>query len=50
MGNHSFSHPRMTKENQTDRERELERTAVDLDLAGCPQADQIVPAAVQRLG
>ena len=37
VGNHSFSHPRMTKENQAARERELERTAVDLDLAGCPQ-------------
>ncbi len=37
VGNHSFSHPRMTKEDQLSRERQLERTAVDLDLLGCPQ-------------
>lgn len=32
-GNHSFSHPRLTQETADGRERELERTAVDLDLA-----------------
>jgi len=37
IGNHSFSHPRMTNEDQVSRERELERTSVDLDLLGCPQ-------------
>jgi len=37
VGNHSFGHPRMTEEDQISREREVERTAVDLDLLGCPQ-------------
>lgn len=41
VGNHSFSHPRMPKENQACWERELERTAVDLDLAGCPQTSRL---------
>jgi peptidoglycan/xylan/chitin deacetylase (PgdA/CDA1 family) len=36
VGNHSFSHTRMTKADQISRERELERTALDLDLLGCP--------------
>jgi peptidoglycan/xylan/chitin deacetylase (PgdA/CDA1 family) len=35
VGNHSFSHPRLTKSAQLAREQELERTAVDLDLLGC---------------
>jgi peptidoglycan/xylan/chitin deacetylase (PgdA/CDA1 family) len=38
VGNHSFSHPRMTEVDQAARQRELERTAVNLDLLGCPQA------------
>jgi peptidoglycan-N-acetylglucosamine deacetylase len=37
VGNHSYSHARLTKADQPCREQELERTAVDLDLAGCPQ-------------
>jgi peptidoglycan-N-acetylglucosamine deacetylase len=41
VGNHSFSHPRMTKEDQTSREQELERTAVDLDLLGCPPSQRL---------
>jgi peptidoglycan/xylan/chitin deacetylase (PgdA/CDA1 family) len=41
VGNHSFSHPRMTGEDQASRERELERTAVNLDLAGCPKASRL---------
>jgi peptidoglycan/xylan/chitin deacetylase (PgdA/CDA1 family) len=41
VGNHSFSHPCMTKEDQASRERELERTAVDLDLLGCPQSPRL---------
>ncbi len=41
VGNHSFSHPRMTKEDQIAREQELERTSVDLDLAGCPQDSRL---------
>jgi peptidoglycan/xylan/chitin deacetylase (PgdA/CDA1 family) len=41
VGNHSFSHPRMTKCNQFSREQELERTSVDLDLLGCPQSERL---------
>jgi peptidoglycan-N-acetylglucosamine deacetylase len=41
VGNHSFSHPRMTKEDQISRERQLERTAIDLDLLGCPQSERL---------
>ena len=41
VGNHSFSHPRLTKEDQLSRERELERTALDLDLLGCPQSPRL---------
>lgn len=40
VGNHSFSHPRLTKIAQLSREQELERTAVDLDLLGCPQSQR----------
>lgn len=41
VGNHSFSHPRLTKADQVFRERELERTAVELDLIGCPPEPQL---------
>jgi peptidoglycan/xylan/chitin deacetylase (PgdA/CDA1 family) len=41
VGNHSFSHPRLTKEDQLSRERQLERTAVDLDLLGCPREHRL---------
>ena len=41
VGNHSFSHPRMTKCNQFSREQELERTQVDLDFQGCPQSERL---------
>jgi peptidoglycan/xylan/chitin deacetylase (PgdA/CDA1 family) len=41
VGNHSFSHPRFTKTGQVSREQELERTAVDLDLLGCPQPQRL---------
>jgi peptidoglycan/xylan/chitin deacetylase (PgdA/CDA1 family) len=41
VGNHSFSHPRLTKTGQLFREQELERTAVDLDLLGCPQSPRL---------
>lgn len=43
IGNHSFSHPRMTNEDQLSRERELERTSLDLDLLGCPQKRNFRP-------
>jgi peptidoglycan/xylan/chitin deacetylase (PgdA/CDA1 family) len=41
VGNHSFSHPRFTGIAQPSREQELERTAVDLDLLGCPQSERL---------
>jgi peptidoglycan-N-acetylglucosamine deacetylase len=41
VGNHSFSHPRLTKCNQFSREQELERTQVDLDCLGCPQSERL---------
>ncbi|HZE21522.1 MAG TPA: polysaccharide deacetylase family protein, partial [Desulfobaccales bacterium] len=41
VGNHSYSHPRITKEDQLSRERQLERTALDLDLLGCPRTDRL---------
>jgi peptidoglycan/xylan/chitin deacetylase (PgdA/CDA1 family) len=41
VGNHSFSHPRLTKCNQLSREQELERTQVDLDFQGCPQSERL---------
>jgi peptidoglycan/xylan/chitin deacetylase (PgdA/CDA1 family) len=31
----------MTKEDQLSRERQLERTAVDLDLLGCPRSPRL---------
>jgi len=37
VGNHTFSHPRLPKIDQLSRERELERTRLDLDLLGCCQ-------------
>lgn len=41
VGNHSFNHPRFTQIAQPSREQELERTAVDLDLLGCPQSERL---------
>jgi len=41
VGNHSFSHPRMIKEDQLSRERQLERTTLALDLLGCPQSPRL---------
>lgn len=41
VGNHSFSHPRLTKTGQLIREQELERTSLDLDLLGCPQSQRL---------
>jgi peptidoglycan/xylan/chitin deacetylase (PgdA/CDA1 family) len=34
VGNHSFAHPRLTKSDELSRERELERTALELELLG----------------
>ena len=41
LGNHSFSHPRLTKTGQLSREQELERTSLDLDLLGCPRSQRL---------
>jgi peptidoglycan/xylan/chitin deacetylase (PgdA/CDA1 family) len=41
VGNHTFTHPHLPAENQIARERELERTSLDLDLVGCPKADRL---------
>jgi len=41
VGNHSYSHPRLTVAGEDARESELERTAVDLDLLGCPCSDRL---------
>jgi peptidoglycan/xylan/chitin deacetylase (PgdA/CDA1 family) len=41
VGNHSFDHPRLTLTRQGTREQELERTSVDLDLAGCPERGRL---------
>ncbi len=43
VGNHSFSHPRLTTTDQPSREWELEATSLDLDLAGCPRNRLIRP-------
>lgn len=42
MGNRSFTHPRLTKSDQLTRERELERTRLDLDLLGRPQEHLLI--------
>ena len=42
VGNHSFSHPYLTKCGQFVRERELEHTDMDLDLLGCPKMDRLI--------
>ena len=42
VGNHSFTHPRLTKTAQLGRERELERTRLDLDLLGCPEEPKLI--------
>ena len=49
VGNHTFDHCRLTKTAQPARERELERTQLDLDLLGCPGKRRADPAALQRL-
>ena len=36
VGNHSFSHPRLTKTDQASREKEIETTSLDLDLLAAP--------------
>jgi peptidoglycan/xylan/chitin deacetylase (PgdA/CDA1 family) len=41
VGNHSFSHPKMTDADQMSREREIERTALDLELLGQPKISKL---------
>jgi peptidoglycan-N-acetylglucosamine deacetylase len=42
VGNHTYDHARLTKAPQPVRERELERTRLDLDLLGCPRQRQLM--------
>lgn len=42
LGNHTYSHPHLVKSNQMLRERELERTRLDLELLGCPKNCRIM--------
>ena len=42
LGNHTYSHPRLLHISQTDRERELERTRLELDLMGCPKDPKVM--------
>jgi peptidoglycan-N-acetylglucosamine deacetylase len=42
LGNHTYSHPRLLKTDHQARQRELERTRLDLDLLGCPKKSQIM--------
>jgi peptidoglycan/xylan/chitin deacetylase (PgdA/CDA1 family) len=41
VGNHSFSHPHFPDTGRRRRQRELARTAVDLDLLGCPKQGRL---------
>jgi peptidoglycan/xylan/chitin deacetylase (PgdA/CDA1 family) len=42
VGNHSFSHPRLTATDQPSREWELEATSLNLDLVGCPRKHRLI--------
>jgi peptidoglycan-N-acetylglucosamine deacetylase len=42
LGNHTYSHPRLLKTDRLARQRELERTRLDLELLGCSKKSQIV--------
>jgi peptidoglycan/xylan/chitin deacetylase (PgdA/CDA1 family) len=42
LGNHTYSHPHLVKSDQKARERELERTGLDLSLLGCPNTEKIM--------
>ena len=42
VGNHTFDHVRLTKASQQVRERELERTELDLELLGAPCSGLLV--------
>ena len=49
VGNHTFSHPHLLKTDQMARERELERTELELELLGCPTSGKNHAATVQRI-
>ena len=49
LGNHTYSHPRLLKTDQAGRERELERTRLDLDLLGCPKNCKIMRPPYSRI-
>jgi len=42
VGNHGFSHCRLTKSDPLTRQREIERTGVDLQLLGCPRKHELI--------
>jgi len=42
VGNHSFSHPYLTKISQFSWEEELARTDMALDLLGCPKRGRLI--------
>jgi len=42
VGNHSLTHPRLTKTDQLAREKELETTRLDLELLGCPHKHMLI--------
>jgi peptidoglycan/xylan/chitin deacetylase (PgdA/CDA1 family) len=42
VGNHSFSHPRLTKSDRLARQQEIERTGLDLELLGCPRRHRLL--------
>jgi len=42
VGNHTYEHPRLPKCDQQAREREIEKTNLDLDLLGCPREKRLL--------
>ena len=42
VGNHSYSHPYLTKSSQFNLEKEVERTDMALDLLGCPKKGRLI--------
>ncbi len=42
VGNHTFTHPRLTETSESVREQELERTRLDLDLLGCSKKPMLI--------
>jgi peptidoglycan-N-acetylglucosamine deacetylase len=42
LGNHTYSHPRLPQTCKAERQRELERTELDLELLGCQTAGKLM--------